>query len=270
MDGLESNVLTGENVQEVAAPVVTNNANEQVAESETQQQTAEVKEPQSQEMNAQFAAVRRKAEEEYNSKLSGINNEFKRLFGNMVNPVTGKNIETLQDYLQAVEHQKVANRNQMLQDKGIDPKVIEQMINESPMIRQAQQVLEENNRIEAQRRLENDLKAISEFAPEIRTIDDLEKHESCAGVLAYVKNGLNLLDAFKLANFEKLSTRNTEAAKQAAINQARSKNHMETTSAISVGVDTLTQIPDSALPRWKAAYPDLTMEQLTKKYNDSI
>ena len=265
MDGL--NIPTGENVQEAAAPVVTDNAEQQTSDVGSENTAAEVKEPQSAEVNASFAAARRKAEEEYNSKLKGINDEFKRVFGNVKNPVTGKNIETYQDYLQAVEHQKTESRNKMLQEKGIDPKLIEQYVNESPVMRQAQQILEENNKAEAQRKLESDLKAIGEFAPEITSFEDLENHESCADVIAYVEKGLSLVDAFKLANFNRLSAKSTEAAKQAAINQAKSKGHMETTNSVSVGMDNLAPIPDNVMAMWRNAYPGLSMEQLTQKYN---
>lgn len=267
MPEVESAIMTGENEQEAAAPVVTDNANVQTVEVEGEKATAEVKEPQSPEVNASFAAARRRAEEEYNSKLKGINDEFKRIFGDIKNPVTGKNIETYQDYLQAVEHQKTESRKQMLQEKGIDPKIIEQFVNDSPAMRQAQQILEERNREEANRRLESDLKAISEFAPEITTFEDLEKHESCADVISYVEKGLSLVDAFKLANYNRLSAKTTEAAKQAAINQAKSKGHMETTNSISVGVDNLTPIPESSMAMWRNAYPDISLEELTKKYN---
>lgn len=264
------------NTQEVAEPVET--ATEVVEEpvdsvgesAENGANEQEVAEPavQSPEVNAQYAAARRRAEEETQKRING---EFKRLFGNVVNPVTGKNIETYQDYIQAVEHQQRAAQNQMLEEKGIDPALIEQMINNSPAMRQAQQVLEENNRAEARRRLEEDIKIVSQIAPDIKSVADLEKHPSYATVLEYVQKGnLSLPDAFKLANFDSLSAKNTEAARQAAINQARSKNHMETTNSVSTGSETLVPIPDSVLAKWKRSYPELSLEQLTQKYNSIL
>ena len=266
MDGLENTIPTGEKEQEAAAPVVTDNAEQQTGEVGSENAAAEVKEPQSAEVNASFAAARRKAEEEYNSKLQGINDEFKRVFGDIKNPVTGKNIETYQDYLQAVEYQKAESRNKMLQEKGVDPKLIEQIVNETPAVRQAQQILEENNKAEAQRRLESDLKEIGKLAPEITSFEDLEKHESCADVVAYVEKGLSLVDAFKLANYNRLSAKTTEAAKQAAVNQAKSKGHMETTNSIST-VDNSKEIPLAELEKWRAFFPDASMQELKEKYN---
>jgi hypothetical protein len=158
----------------------------------------------------------------------------------------------------------------MLQEKGIEPDVLERIINESPAIREAQQILEENKKAEANRLLEADLKVLSEIEPSIKTIEDVAKHESYEKVLAYVQNGLGLADAFKLANYDSLVTKKSEAVKQAAVNQAKSKNHMETTNGVAVASETLMPIPNGVLAKWKMAYPELSMEQLTKKYNDSI
>lgn len=272
-------ILEGANVQEVAAPEGTNNqvegtgvntAGEQVKVQETAAAGQEGTQPQSAELNAQFAAARRKAEEEAKMHREGIDAEFRRLFGSLKNPVTGKPINGYADYLQAVEYKQKEAQNKMLQDKGIDPAFIEQMINNSPAMRQAQLILEQNSRSEAQRQLDLDLKAVSQFAPEIKNIGDLANHESYETILGYIRSGLNLVDAFKLANFDSISARNAGAAKQAAINQAKSKNHMETTSGIVNGLESLSPIPESVLEMWKSAYPELSMEQLTKKYNSAM
>lgn len=268
MDG----ILEGANVQEPAAPVATDN---QVEEPIVPEGDAGTTEPgitdqiQSDELNSQFAAARRKAEESYNRKMSGINSEVKRLFGSVVNPVTGKNIETMEDYLQACEHQQREILNQELTDKGIDPNLIEQMVNNSPAIRQAQQILENNQRAEVQKQLDEDMKAVTAMAPEIKSLEDLEKHESYASVLEYVNKGLRLPDAFKLANFDSISTRQTAAAKQAAINQTRSKGHLETTTSVSDGSN-LADIPDKEISTWREYFPGLSDEELKKKYNQTL
>ena len=269
MDG----ILEGANVQEVAAPDVTDNqdvSTGSVEESQTDEpvveESTEQKEVQSPEVNAQYAAIRRKAEEDAQKRING---EFKRLFGNVVSPVTGKNIETYEDYLQAVSYQQREAQNQMLAEKGIDPAFIEQIINNSPAMIQAQQILEERNRAEVQRRLDEDLKVVSQMSPDIKSIKDIENHSSYPVVLQYVEKGLSLPEAFKLANYDSLSNKSTEAAKQAAINQAKSKGHLETTNSVS-GSSDLVDIPDSEISIWRDYYPGLSDAELKKKYNRTI
>ena len=72
------------NTQAVAEPV----NEEVVTETEPTSGVEEVKEPQSAEVNSQFAAARRKAEEESANKINGINNHtMTSRKGNNNNPV---------------------------------------------------------------------------------------------------------------------------------------------------------------------------------------
>ena len=273
MDGLNESV----NTQEVAEPVETtaevveepvNAVEESSAEVGEKEQEPAAPAAQSQELNAQFAAARRKAEEDYQRRMSGIDGEFKRLFGNQVNPVTGKPISTVADYLQAVEHSQRIAQEEQLRSKGIDPAMIQEMVNNAPAVRQAQQYLQITRQEEARKSLEADFKEITKIDPSIKSMDDLQKHASFNTVLAYVRdNGLKLHEAFRLANYQQLSSNNADAARQAAINQARGKTHMQTTTEGVSKSDGMAEIPASELPKWKAFFPDASMKELKEKYN---
>lgn len=261
-------LLEGGNVQEVAEPVVIDSSAETEVVEAGGNEPAPAEPVQTPEVNAQYAAARRQAEAAYRRELDGINGEFKRLFGNVVNPVTNKPIETYQDYLQAVEHQMRANREAEMMEKGVDPAMIEQMINQSPAIRQAEAIIQQSKMQEAKQKLEDDMKALSRIDPSIKSFEDLGKHESYQAVLQLVKNnGLSLSDAFILANHQRLSTSKADAAKQAAINAAKSQSHLETTKGSNTAPSNLVPIPDSSLKTWQAAYPDLSLDELTRKYN---
>ena len=269
-------VIESANIQEVAEPeAVVETAEVTDNQVDTAEEGAIEQEPatpvQSDEVNAQYAAARRKAEEEYQRKINRVDDEVKRLFGSYKNPITGKQIETFDEYIKAVEDTQRQAQEQELRDKGIDPAVIEQMVNNNPAVRQAQQYLEQSRQEEARRNLEADLKEITKIDPSIKSMEDLQNHVSFPAVLSYVRdNGLKLHDAFRLANYTQLSSHNADAARQAAINQARGKQHMETTNGISQPGSQMTPIPANLLSNWQAAYPGMSMEQLTKKYNESI
>lgn len=268
------------NTQEVAAPVEAtaevveepvNAVEESGAEEGATEQAPAEPAAQSQELNAQFAAARRQAEEKYQKQISGIDSEIKRLFGKQINPVTQKPIETIGDYLQAVEHSQRMAQEEQLRSKGIDPAMIQEMVNNAPAVRQAQEYLQIAQQEEARKSLEADLKEITKIDPSIRSMEDLQKHASFNTVLAYVRdNGLKLHDAFRLANYSQLSSNSADAARQAAINQARGKQHMETTSGVTKQGKELVQIPSNLLSMWQDAYPGMSLEQLTQKYNNSI
>lgn len=260
---------TGANEQPVAEVAETPSV-ETVAEGS--EKTPEVAEPaQSAEVNAQFAEARRRAEAEYKAKIdserSRINGEVKRLFGNSVNPVTGTPINTFDEYIQAVEMQRRNAQEAMLKERGIDPSVIQDMVNNSPAMIQAQKILAQNTEAEAQRLIEEDMKIINTINPDLKTVEDLANHESYDAIIAYVQKGIALADAYKLANYDSIAKRNTEAAKQAAINSAKSQSHLTATNSLSVGNDGEEDIPATELKRWKDMFPDASAKELKAKYN---
>lgn len=282
MDGQE--IVVGAEVQESTEPVTTetepvNPTTEagqegetpQVAENATAEPTADGKT----EEDSRFANVRRKAEADarakYESQNQRRNDRIRQLCGDYVNPVTGKPIETFDEYLDALEAQQKSAREEELRSKGVDPKMIEDMVNNSPVIRQAEQVLHQSAQIEAQRQFEADLKEVGKIDPSIKTEEDLMNHPSYPKVYELVsKNGLTLQDAYRLANYETLSAKNSAAVKQAAVNQAKGKNHLETTGTGSAVEDNLVDVPASTMAAYKQFYPDLTEQQLKVKYNEFL
>lgn len=264
---MEDVLNEGVEVQEAAEPVVTDNND-----------PAEGQEPQDNgrtEEDTRFANVRRKAEEDarmkYETRQNQLNDEVKRLFGGYAHPTTGMPIESMEQYLEAVAIQQRMQQEEALKEKGVDPELINTMINNSPVIRQANQILQDNLKNDALNRLKADLQIVSEIDPSIQSESDLAKHESYEQVVELVsKHGLSLPEAFKLANYDSISAKRTSAVKQAAINQARGKDHLEgSTSGVAVsesGVD----IPLSEIATWREYYPGLSDAELKKKYNRTL
>ena len=227
------------------------------------------------EEDARFASVRRKAEADakakYEAQLAQANAEFKRLFGEYTNPLTGKPIESAADYIAAFEAQQRQQRDAELRAKGIDPKMIEDAINNSPIVRQAEAMNRQFMEAEAQRQLASDIKAIGEIDPTIKSEADLLNHPSYQKVFDLVsKNGLSLTDAYKLANYSELSAKQNAAVKQAAINQAKGKAHMEATGSGHSTDDNLVEVPASTLAIYREAYPGLSDSELKLKYNEFL
>ena len=235
---------TGVEVQEVAEPVDT-----------TQVQSAED--------NARYAAARRKAEAE--QKMT--DSRFAKLFGGHTNPVTGKPIQTALDYLDAIEAQEQMNRMEQLKQSGVDPKLLNDAIMNSPVMRQAQQYINDQNMQTANAQIEKDLKVISEIDPSIKTIADLAMQDNFDEIMALVKNhNLSVDKAYKLANMDRISEKRQAAAQQAAINQAKGMQHMTSTNGGSQK-DGLKEIPADKLANWKAMFPEASMKELKEKYN---
>ena len=261
----------GETEQEVADPageVLDSGLEETSDEGETGQEVADPaggeSTAQTPEENARFAAARRAAED----RQRRIDETYARRFGNLQNPATGKPITSAQDYMEALEAQE---QMQELQDKGIDPAMLNNLILNNPVMKQAQQMIAAQTERQVEERLSNDLKAISMIDPEIKTIDDLSKQENFEEILSLVKNnGLSVYQAYQLASANKIAKRQMDAAKQAAVNQARGKSHLDPIGGMQQGGQNLKDIPANELHVWKEYYPNLTMDQLKQKYNSVL
>lgn len=245
---------------------------ETVTEEEVVEENEDVSEPepvQTAEDNAKFAAARRQAEEqlrEYQHQKDLLDAEFAKRFEGYTNPITGQPVKTSKDYLEALDAQQRLETNRRLEENGINPAIIENAINNNPVVMQAQEILRMNQIEQAKISMQNDITEISKLDASIKTIDDLGNKPYAQDLISYVNSGLSLIDAFKLANFESLINQKSEASKQAAINQAKGKAHLSATDGIS-NSDELLDIPENEISKWKAFFPDASMKELKEKYN---
>lgn len=221
--------------------------------------------------NAKYAAARRQAEAEYKQAKARSDAEAKRLFGNYKHPDTGKPIETWEEYASAIEAQQRHQTEQRMIDKGVSPEDINNLIENSPTMRQAKEVIAEQQKAESQRRIDDDVKAISKIDPSVKTLDDILKMDNSQEVVDLVtNNNLSLVQAYKLVNSDRLSAMASAATKQAAINSAKSTTHLETTRGVKKDTASYEPIPEAVLGHWKDAYPGLSIQELTKKYNSVL
>lgn len=234
----------------------------EVEETETEETEEETKDFKN-EQNATFANMRRKAEADAKAKADA---QIARICQGHTHPITGKPITTLDEYEDALYQQERLAREAELQEKGIDPSFIEKVIEQSPLMRQAQAVIEQNKQIEAERQLQSEFAEIQKLDPTIKTMNDIPNMDQIQNM---VSSGMTLLNAFKVANFDVLVERKAAGAKQNAINQMKGKSHMS-------GVDSLAndssdiEIPEAELRSLREVFPEKSMADLKKLYNKTL
>lgn len=225
-------------------------------------------------MNAIYANARRRAEAEakqkYDNERKSVDDEYVRMFGNYTNPLTGQPIRSAKDYADAFKAEQQMKAKKELEEKGVSDETINRIVENNPVVRQAQKLVAqqeairavENERAIAQQ-IKNDVAEISKLNPSIKTLNDVpnEVIDKCMQI-----QGLSLVDAYKMLNYGNFNSEREAAVRQNAINQAKGKQHLQPVNGVSVsesGVD----IPSEALATWKNAYPELSMAELRKKYN---
>lgn len=240
------------------------------ADTESVNEEAATPQMQSPETNAAFANMRRELEASRRQQRE-VDNMFAAQYGHLVNPETQQPIRSARDYYEALAAQERVNARAQMQQSGIDPSVIDNMIANSPAVREAKAATAELNSIRAQQMVEADFDEVLRFDASKTSREDIVNDPSYQSVINYVSShpGTRFSDAYKLVNFDRLSSSNTAAAKQAVINQVKGKGHLANGSAVT-STDVGEDIPANMLEMYKEAFPDRPMKELKALYNKAL
>ena len=261
---------TSETTQEAAEPE-TADATE-VTEDSSEGETGEVTEPQgqSEDANRAFASMRR-AKEAAERRAADIDAQYARQFGNLRNPETGQPIRGAQDYFDALAAQERMAAREQLKQNNVDPSLIDKMVANSPVIRQAEAATAELNNIRSQQLIDEDVKEVMRIDPTLTNREDFFKDPGVIESVNYIAShpGMRLSDAYKIVNFDRLSSSKTAAAKQAVINQVKGQSHLANGNGLNVQ-DSSEDIPANLLESFKEAFPDKSMKELKALYNKTL
>lgn len=205
--------------------------------------------------NAEMAAARRRQEQQM-----AVDQAYANMFRGQVNPYTGQPIQSERDYNQYLQQQQ----QEQLQQAGLDPNMIDQMIQNHPAVQQAQTVMHQQQRVAGQQRLVAGLQAISQFDPDVKTFEDILACPNFAQIDDMFRRGYSLEDAYKLANMDKIAQRKQAAAKQQAINQVTGKRHMQATGNNGAGNN--VSVPADVMEMYRQMNPNATDAQIKQHY----
>ena len=211
--------------------------------------------PQSAEENARYAAIRRRAEEDakrkYDASINQLNQRVAAMCQGVTHPITGQPITNVNDYMDALAIQQRQANERELEEKGVDPQLIDRMIAQNPVVMQAQQVIEQNKLMNADAAIQRDLAEISKYDPNIKGINELAALPNFPEILDRVSRGASLVDAYKMVNFDNFMQHTNEAARQQAINQMRGKSHLATQPQNVATDEEYIEVPKEIMARYK-------------------
>ncbi len=234
---------------------------EQAEQAEPEVQNAQV------DVNAIYAEARRVAEANARKAQKAIDDEYVRRFGNLKNPLTGQPIRSQADYLAALDAQEEKRTRERLQQNGIDPTLLDNAVANNPLVRQAQAVMAKAQQEQIFGQIGSEVEVLHQIDPAINTVFDVPP--DVVNIVTRSNGAINLVDAYKIANFGKVSQSQQAAIQQSAINQAKGKQHLSPVNGVSTP-DEGVEIPESELAIWKEAFPDASKAELRKKYNQTL
>ena len=193
-----------------------------------------------------------------------------RRFKGLSNPITGQPITSAREYFDALDAQEKLATQKKLADNGIDPELIDKAVNNSPAVKAAALVLQEQRLKEVQTYLEKQVEEVGRLDPDIKSAKDIESSERYPEILRYVnENHLSIVDAYKLTYADKLNERRLAAVKQQAINNAKSQQHLKSTDGTATSND-LAEIPQSQMAEWRRFFQGKTDAQIRELYNATL
>lgn len=206
-----------------------------------------------------------------------VDQVYANMFKGQMNPFTGKPIQSEADY-KAYEAEKVRKeQEEQLTRAGIDPKMIQNLVDQQMAPMRMQMERERLNTIQERAKTANarfeealgkELQKIAALDPAIKTLDDIKAMPTAGRFNELVQRGLGLEDAFYLANRKAIEERKMAAVKASAQTQMAGKGHLNPVGAAS-GKQPV-QVPRGIVETYRAMMPDATDAEIQKAYEDAM
>lgn len=274
----ETEEAQGEEEQEVADPAETEETTDGTGDG------AGEGTEQSPEERKRFAAARRKAEAERDAAIEKAKQEAQaeaqrtidEAFKNsgLTNPYTKKPITSKAEYDEYRAQFEAEKKARVLKKSGMTDAEFNEFVANLPEVREAkraqqaaQEAAKQAQEQQARMRVDEQLKEISAIDPSIKELKDIAKMETYPKFYELVKKGNNLVDAFKLANYDTLTSSTAAASRQAAINAAQSKQHLSQTTTRGAGA---VSVPADVKEAYRAFNPNATDAEIQQHYNKYV
>lgn len=230
---------------------------------------------------SRFAAARRKAEAERDAAIKAAREEAQaearriidEAFRNsgLTNPYTETPITSKAEYDEYRARFEAEKKARILKKSGLSDAEWSRFVESLPEVRaakQAQQAAEaaakQAQEQQARLKVDEELKEIGALDPSIKELKDIAKLETYPKFYELVKKGNSLVDAFKLANYDALTSSKAAASRQAAMNAAQSKQHLSQTTARGVGA---VSVPAEVKEAYRAFNPGATEAEIQRHYS---
>ena len=214
--------------------------------------------------NRRQAALRREREAA-EAKTAAQDEVIKGM--NLVNPATGKAVETYADYLEMKSQSATSKIREQLKAQGVDVSLVDRLIEEHPVVKEARAAIDAANAKEtradvtiSEASFDRLMSDVSSVIPEIKSSDDLFKWEHFKKFSILVNGGVSPLEAAQTLAGDSRA----KAARQAALNDMASKAHLIRTKTTSSSGD--YGISDAEYAAFLDFNPGKTREEAAAAY----
>lgn len=176
-----------------------------------------------------------------------------------------KPVTNMEEFRAWQEAQKTERLNRELKEGRLTPETLQQAIEDSPTVQGLREKPESKpaEKPDMEQIVRQELEEIKKLDPSIQSINDITALPTGENFRALVNRGnISFLEAFKIANFDRIQTLRAAAQRQAAKN-AESKSHMKGINASATGG---AEISGREMQIYKAMCPWMSEEEIRKDF----
>lgn len=230
------------------------------------------------------AQQRKAVEEALAQERAAEDQRWKEFFATagLKSPVDGKPITTREEYKAYQRSMEERRIRQNLQKGQLLTEDIEAIVRRA-IAQQTQGTAKEEKsesaperaaaegRTVTQEQVDAELEEIRQLDPAMTDLKAILESETGEAFRAAVARGASFIEAFKLANFDRLRQMNTaetaKRAEQAALNKARSKDHLQTSRSSGQGS---ASVPAEVKEMYRYLMPGKTDAEIQEHYNRTL
>lgn len=241
---------------------------EELTPEQRRQNAARRREQQQREtVNAAVQQALQEQQEKHNQQLGTVFSHMQ-----LTDIETGQPITTMEQFHKWQRDHSAKQLEQDLKAGRLTPEALDAAISAHPAVQQAQAIVEQaQQQAQAQQeaadkqRIDADMEKIRARDPSIQEVADLLKMPEYAAFKDYVAKGHTFDEAHYLATRERREQEVAEAARQKALNDARSKDHLTgTTAARGAGAAT---VPANVMAMYRKLNPKASEAEIVAHYN---
>lgn len=193
---------------------------------------------------------------------------FGRQYGGLINPLNGEPVQSEEDLIAYQQALAEVEYQQRMQESGIDPETLHQIIGSHPAILQAQRLQQEQQQREAEGFAKSQMEGLLEKYPDcgLTDINQLAQSPKGQAVLQDWGRTGDLIKAYTANYADEILERRTAAARQGKLNEMNGKRHLSPVKGTAGNTGSMSQ---EEYKVWKGFFPEASYAQILKMWKEN-
>lgn len=219
------------------------------------------------------AAVAKRISEAISAERTKSEAEWSNFFAkaNIENPLTGRQITTKAEFDDWAQRDTETQMQRDFSEGNLTPELLQKTVSELPEIKRIRELEQQRQQEQLKAESDRQLAEISKLDPAMKTLEDIVNSPTGPAFAVLVQEkGYDFLGAFKVANFERLSsaqaTQQAAAVKQQTLQNIKGKEHLNQMGKPQGAGGNTLPVPADVKQLYRELNPNMTDADIAKDY----